>query len=64
MALEKSDTMGQQYHTPIEAILQHGSDVIIVGRAIYAAANPEAAARSFRELGWAAYLARTTNTTK
>src|SRR5205085_1575978 len=44
-----SDSLGQQYITPEEAILMNGSDVIIVGRGILAANDPVANARQYRD---------------
>ena len=55
-----SDTLRQQYITPRQAIIEAKSDVIIVGRGIYAAANPELAAIEYRQAGWAAYQERCT----
>lgn len=53
-----SDTLGQQYLTPEEVITNHGSDVIIVGRGIYAADDPIQAAKLYQEAGFHAYKAR------
>lgn len=52
---EGGDTRGQQYITPHQAIAELGNDVIIVGRGIYQAADPLAAAKIYREAGWKAY---------
>lgn len=55
---ESSDGMGQQFKTPKFVIEQQKSDIIQVGRGIYAAADPVSEARKYREAGWASYLAR------
>lgn len=52
---EGGDNRGQQYITPHQAIAELGNDVIIVGRGIYQAADPLAAAKMYREAGWQAY---------
>lgn len=57
------DAMGQQYRTPRTAVLESGSDVIIVGRGIYgkppySADTISARARRYMSEGWSAYLDR------
>jgi orotidine-5'-phosphate decarboxylase len=53
----KGDALGQQYQTPTSAV-QGGSDFLIAGRGIYAAPDPIAAVKAYREAGWNAYLTR------
>ena len=52
------DALGQQYVTPEKAILENGTDIIIVGRGIFAAKDPREEAKKFRERGWEAYCKR------
>jgi orotidine 5'-phosphate decarboxylase subfamily 1 len=49
------DSQGQQYHTPQSAFAR-GSDLIIVGRGIYQAKDPETAAKEYCLAGWNAHL--------
>jgi len=55
---EGKDSLGQRYNTPDLVIGKHGSDIIIVGRGIYASKDPAASAAVYRESGWNAYLSR------
>lgn len=55
------DALGQQYLTPTEVIINKGSDVVIVGRGIYQAADPLKAAVDFKEAAYNAYMKRTRN---
>lgn len=56
------DTLGQQYRTPRQVILESGCDVIIVGRGIYGVKGGEEEvkkeAERYRLEGWNAYLER------
>jgi len=57
------DSMGQQYRSPSTAVLESGSDIIIVGRGIYgkdltALGAITAKAERYMMEGWAAYLNR------
>lgn len=60
----RGDSMGQQYRTPEEVILEAGCDVIIVGRGIYGKSSgvdvqaAQAQAERYRRAGWEAYLKR------
>lgn len=51
----KGDNLKQQYVTP-ETAIAGGSDIIIVGRGIYQAADPAAEAKRYRQVAWQAYL--------
>ncbi|KAF7301778.1 Orotidine 5'-phosphate decarboxylase [Mycena indigotica] len=59
----KGDSMGQQYRTPEQVVLESGCDVIIVGRGIYGK-DPSlvdsivSQAKRYQVAGWQAYLER------
>lgn len=55
---ESGDKLGQQYLTPRIVIEERGSDIIIVGRGIYASKDPKGEALKYRTEGWQAYLNR------
>ncbi len=54
----KGDGQGQQYNSPRRIILEHGSDVVIVGRGILNAKDPAHEAERYRKEAWNAYLER------
>lgn len=54
----QGDGLGQQYNSPRKVVLERGSDVIIVGRGIVRAADPQKEAARYQAEGWAAYLER------
>ncbi|WVR07925.1 orotidine 5'-phosphate decarboxylase [Kwoniella sp. DSM 27419] len=58
----KGDSLGQQYRTPREVVIDAGADVIIVGRGIYGVQGGEQAvkdeAERYRVEGWKAYEER------
>jgi orotidine 5'-phosphate decarboxylase subfamily 1 len=51
------DALGQQFNTP-QHVIENGSDIIIVGRGIYAAKDPKAEAALYKNEGWQAYTRR------
>jgi len=55
---QKGDSLGQQYNSPEHAIHHNGTDLIIVGRAIYNAADPATATQEYRKIAWDAYKNR------
>lgn len=48
------DQLGQRYRTPEMAIREQGCDIVIVGRGVYAAADPAEAAARYRAAAWEA----------
>jgi len=55
------DSLGQGYLTPEYVIKEKLSDIIIVGRGIYASKNSKQAASAYRQAAWDAVLIRTSN---
>ena len=54
-----TDSKGQQYCTPTQAVLQRGADVIIVGRGLtHCSDDVVEAAETYRAEGWAALMQR------
>lgn len=49
------DDLGQRYITPEVALIEHDTDIIIVGRGILQADDPLEAAKTYRQRGWQAY---------
>ena len=54
----KGDSLGQQYRTPRQVIIESECDVIIVGRGIYGQGNVVENAKLYQQAGWEAYLER------
>jgi uridine monophosphate synthetase len=53
-----SDTLGQQYTTPEQAIIEKKCDVIIVGRGILKAEDRVKAAAKYKQIAYDSYLKR------
>lgn len=54
----KSDTLGQQYNSPEDVIINRGADIAVVGRGILNASKRSDAAKQYRRKLWNAYLQR------
>uniref|UniRef100_A0A1B6G5N9 Uridine 5'-monophosphate synthase n=1 Tax=Cuerna arida TaxID=1464854 RepID=A0A1B6G5N9_9HEMI len=55
---ESTDTLGQQYNSPLAVVCERGADLAIVGRAIVSADDPAYAAQKYKTLLWEAYQQR------
>lgn len=54
----EGDGMGQQYNTPAKLIGIGGTDIVIVGRGIIKAGDPQGEAERYRVKAWKAYQGR------
>ncbi|NGX42343.1 MAG: Orotidine 5'-phosphate decarboxylase [Chlamydiae bacterium] len=54
-----TDSLGQQYNTPEKVLVENGCDIIIVGRGIIQAPNPQQEAARYQEAGMQAFLKKT-----
>lgn len=54
----EGDGLGQQYNTPAKLIGIKGTDIVIVGRGIIGADEPQSEAERYRKSAWKAYQAR------
>ncbi|MGE0206767.1 MAG: orotidine-5'-phosphate decarboxylase [Candidatus Babeliales bacterium] len=54
----QGDMLGQQFTSPEKAIIEQGTDIIIVGRGIYAQDDQRAAAQRYRQAAWNAYQSK------
>ncbi|CAF4923405.1 unnamed protein product [Pieris macdunnoughi] len=52
------DDLGQVYNTPEKVVLENGGDVIVVGRGIVSAKNPESEAVLYKDTLWKCYIKR------
>ncbi|CAH4032693.1 unnamed protein product [Pieris brassicae] len=52
------DDLGQVYNTPEKVVLENGGDVIVVGRGIVSAKNPESEAILYKDTLWKCYIKR------
>jgi orotidine 5'-phosphate decarboxylase subfamily 1 len=50
-----TDSLGQQYTSPRDLLVTHGTDIIIVGRAIIQAKDAAKECERYRKAGWEAY---------
>ncbi|KAG5951778.1 orotidine 5'-phosphate decarboxylase [Claviceps sorghi] len=57
-AAVQGDGKGQQYNTPRKLIGLAGTDIVIVGRGILKAGDPEGEAERYRSAAWKAYTER------
>ena len=59
IGLSEHTNKDQQYITPQKAFEDLGTDIAIVGRAIYNSNNPIETTKHFKEICWTAYSNRT-----
>jgi uridine monophosphate synthetase len=57
-ATVNGDGKGQQYNTPKKIVVQQGCDIVIVGRGIIKAEDPQREARRYQAKAWEAYEQR------
>ena len=53
--VDKSDDLGQQYITPVDAVTLRGADVIIVGRGITQSSDVVSVTKQYQQAGFSAY---------
>ena len=53
--VDKSDDLGQQYITPVDAVTLRGADVIIVGRGITQSSDVVSVTKQYQLAGFNAY---------
>ncbi len=53
-----SDSLGQQYTTPEQAIIEKKCDIIVVGRGILKAEDRVKAAAKYKQIAYDSYLKR------
>lgn len=53
-----TDGLGQRYNSPEDVVGKLGADVVVVGRGIIEAADPEAMAIKYKNILWDTYMKR------
>lgn len=54
----KGDSLGQQYSSPGNVVLEKGADVAVVGRGVTRATDPGVAAEKYKNILWDAFNKR------